>query len=657
MARSWILAFALAAPWSAPPLLGQDVGSVVRVVEGPAVVLAGVGFDLVVEADPHEVVGGLRLFTATRRLVAHKGPVVPGGARVEFRGVKVTSATEMPLQIVPLHREAGTQFEARVFPGWISLLPPLLAIVLALVFKEVVTSLFLGVWLGALFYAGLNPITGTMRAVDTFITPVLVDYSHAAILIFSFMLGGMVGVISKSGGTRGIVEAVRPLATTPRRAQLATYLSGLAIFFDDYANTLIVGNTMRPITDRMKVSREKLAYIVDSTAAPVAAIVFVSTWVGFEISLIGDGLAAAAAQSGTAPQVAVTLGSANAFTIFIHSVPYLFYPLLALLMVGLIVFLQRDFGPMLKAERRASRDEGLHREGAALMSEAGSDKMEPVEGAPLRWYNAALPVLAVVFVVLFGLYFQGRSNLGRPGTPWEIFGAASPFDALLWGSLAGCIVAIVLAVGQRILTVHQAIDGLVGGMRAMFLAGIILILAWSLGEVTKVLGTAPFISGLLEGNLPAELLPALVFVTASSIAFATGTSWGTMGILLPIVIPLAVALGGTVDPEAGASYVILLGSIASVLAGAIFGDHCSPISDTTVMSSMASACDHVDHVRTQLPYALVVGFVGVFVGNIPTAYGFPVWASLLLGAAILFALLRFYGQKDFDSPQWAGDEG
>ena len=624
-------------------------------VDAPRVVLAGLPFAITIRAPGTDSSIRVTVLGATgTRLGA--GVLKPGES-LEIRDVRIDGREEIPLSITTGDRSSVSPAVATVspklFPGWTSLLPPILAIILALVFKEVVTSLFVGVWLGAFIFAGLNPITGTMRAIDTFITPVLVDYSHAAILVFSFLLGGMVGVISKSGGTQGIVEAVRPLATTPRRAQLATYLSGLAIFFDDYANTLIVGNTMRPITDRMRVSREKLAYIVDSTAAPVAAIVFVSTWVGFEISLIGDGLAAAAAQSGTTPEVAAALESANAFTIFIHSIPYLFYPLLALLMVGLIIFLQRDFGPMLQAERRASRGEGLYREGAMLLSEAGSDKMEPAEGAPLRWYNAVFPVLSVVFVVLFGLYFQGRLNLGRPGTIWEIFGEASAFDALLWGSLTGCIVAIALAVGQRILTMHQAIDGLVGGMRAMFLAGIILILAWSLGLVTEVLGTAPYISSLLEGNLPAQLLPALVFVTAAAIAFATGTSWGTMGILLPIVIPLAVALGGTVDPEAGTAYVILLGSIASVLAGAIFGDHCSPISDTTVMSSMASACDHVDHVRTQLPYALVVGVAGVVLGNIPTAYGFPVWLSLLIGAGFLFALLRFYGKKDFDSPQWA----
>jgi Na+/H+ antiporter NhaC len=656
MSRRWIAA--LICVTLVNPLAGQAQDAAAEgtaaSVAGPKVIIPGAAFDLTVEATAMQAAGHVRIRTATGRIIGRRDVEMGGGGPFEFEGLTIEAAEDLPLTAIGGRDILIGTFETRVLPGWISLLPPLMAIVLALVFKEVVTSLFLGVWLGGFFYAGLNPITGTMRAIDTFITPVLVDYDHAAILVFSFLLGGMVGVISKSGGTRGIVEAVRPLATSPRRAQLATYLSGLAIFFDDYANTLIVGNTMRPITDRMKVSREKLAYIVDSTAAPVAAIVFVSTWVGFEISLIADGLAAAAAQPGTAPEVAAALESANAFTIFIHSIPYLFYPLFALLTVGLIVFLQRDFGPMLKAERRASRGEGLYREGAVLMSEAGSDKMEPVEGAPLRWYNAVLPVLAVVFVVLLGLYWQGRTNLGRPGTLWEIFAEASAFDALLWGSLAGCIVAVTLAVGQRILSVHQAIDGLVGGMRAMFLAGIILVLAWSLGAVTEMLGTAPYISGLLEGNLAPQLLPALVFVTAASIAFATGTSWGTMGILLPIVIPLAVALGGTVGPEAGTAYVILLGSIASVLAGAIFGDHCSPISDTTVLSSMASACDHVDHVRTQLPYALLVGLIGIFIGNIPTAYGFPAWLSLLLGAAILFAVFRFYAKKDFDSPQWAG---
>jgi Na+/H+ antiporter NhaC len=538
-------------------------------------------------------------------------------------------------------------------PDWTSLLPPLVAIGLALVFKEVVVSLFFGVWLGALLYTGFDPISATMRTIDSLVAPALVNPNHAAILIFSFLLAGMVGVISRNGGTRGIVEAVRPLATSPRRAQLATYLSGLAIFFDDYANTLIVGNTMRPITDRMHVSREKLAYIVDSTAAPVTAIVFVSTWVGFEISLIGQGLAAAAAAGGGSIET-LALAEANPFTVFLHSIPYLFYPILSLLMVGLVIALQRDFGPMLRAEQRASRGEGVFREGAMLMSEAGSQEMEPDPGTPLRWFNAVLPVVSVVAVVLLGLYFEGRANLGRAGTIWEIFGEANAFNALLWGSLTGVLVAIGLSVGQRILTLNEAVNGLIGGMRAMLLAGVILILAWSLSSVTEVLGTAQYLSGLLEGNLRPELLPVLVFLTAASISFATGTSWGTMAILIPLVIPLAVGVGGAAGFDAGSHYSILLGSISSVLAGAIFGDHCSPISDTTVMSSMASACDHVDHVRTQLPYALTVGIVGMLAGDIPTAFGMPPWISYLIGGSLLFVILRFVGKKDFDSPQWAG---
>jgi Na+/H+ antiporter NhaC len=500
----------------------------------------------------------------------------------------------------------------------------------------------------------MDPLQGLWRTVDRFAVPALADPSHASIVVFSLLLGGMVGVMSRSGGTKGIVEAVRPMATSPRRAQLATYLAGLGIFFDDYANTLIVGNTMRPITDRMKISREKLAYIVDSTAAPIAAIVFVSTWVGYEISLIDDGLQIAANQAGTPPDVAAELLSANAFTVFIHSIPYLFYPILALVFVGLVIWTQRDFGPMWEAENRASRGDGLYREGAMLMSDTSGGAMDPKEGAPERWYNAAIPVLTVILVVLLGLFFDGRAGAGPGASLWDVFGAADPFAALLWGSLSGCIVAIGLAVAQRILDPQEAVEAWLGGMRAMLLAAVILVLAWSLSEVTEVLGTAAYLSGILSENLPPFLLPVLTFLTSAGIAFATGTSWGTMAILLPIVIPLAVSLGGGIDFAGGAHYTILLGTISSVLAGAIWGDHCSPISDTTVLSSMASACDHVDHVRTQLPYALLVGVVGMAAGDVPTALGLHPVVSYLMGGTFLFLVLRFLGERDDASPQWEG---
>ncbi len=622
-------------------------------VDAPDVSMGGVPLEVAVTADSAAAGTAYTLRSADGRELA-SGTAAPGEPDTLSAGE--LSGPDFPLSLEVEGAEA-IPVDPVHLPGWFSLLPPLIAILLALVFREVVISLFFGVWLGALFYAGLDPVAATWRTVDQFAMPALADPDHASIIIFSLLLGGMVGVMGRSGGTRGIVDAVSPLATTPRRAQAATFLSGLSIFFDDYANVLIVGNTMRPITDKLKISREKLAYVVDSTAAPVAAIIFVSTWVGFEISLIGDGLRIAAEQAGTPAAVAADLASANPFTVFIHSIPYLFYPILSLVMVALVIWTQRDFGPMWEAENRASRGDGLYREGAQLMADTSGGEMEPKEGAPHRWFNAVLPVLTVILVVLGGLYFGGRAAAGAGATLWDVFGAADPFASLLWGSLAGCVVAVALAVGQRILTAEEAIEAWLGGLRAMVLAAVILVLAWSLSAVTQELGTAAYLAGILSESLPMQLVPVLTFVTGALIAFATGTSWGTMAILIPIVIPLVVALGGGVDFAGGTHYTVLLGSISSVLAGAIFGDHCSPISDTTVMSSMASACDHVDHVRTQLPYAVTVGVTGMLLGDIATAYGLHPAISYVAGAAVLFAVLRFVGRPDPDSPQWGGGTG
>ncbi len=575
------------------------------------------------------------------------------GAEVEVANLKVTGRSDLPLTLIT--PRAQPALSPIVLPGWFSLLPPLLAIALALITHEVVISLFAGVWLGAFFVAGLNPFAAILRSIDAFITPALADPDHAAIVLFSMMLGGMVGLMGRSGGTQGIVEAVAPLATNRRRGQLATYLAGLAIFFDDYANTLIVGNTLRPITDRLRISREKLSYLVDSTAAPVAAIIFVSTWAGYEISLIADGLSTAAAQvASTDMALAGELQAVSPFSVFIQTIPYLFYPILALCMVFLVAWTQRDFGPMLAAERRAAGGDGLHRKGAMLLVDTSTELLEPKEGAPRRWFNAAIPVLTVIVVVLGGLYVDGRNSLGRPGSLTETLGAANPFNALLWGALAGVLAAFVLATGQRILKVQEAIEAWAGGLRAMLLAIVILVLAWSLGAATEAVGTAPYVSHILEtAGFPLRLLPVSVFVASAVIAFATGTSWATMAILIPLVIPLAVTLGGGAGfGDETHHYTVLLGTISSVLAGSIFGDHCSPISDTTVLSSMASASDHVDHVRTQLPYALLVAVIGMLFGDIPTAYGMPWIFSYALAIAAIFAILRFVGRPatpDFTS--------
>ncbi|GMV06153.1 MAG: sodium:proton antiporter [Gemmatimonadota bacterium] len=613
-------------------------GAAQELKKAPTVVLDGVPFRVEATAgiDPVQ----LEVRDAAGQLLgrASAGPL--GTAAAE--GLRVTEKSQLPLQVL-VNGEA-TEVAPTFAPGWFSLLPPLLAIILALVFREVVTALFAGVWLGALAVAGFNPISATWRFIDTFAVPALgdVDGGHTQIVVFSLLLGGMVGIIARNGGTMGIVEAVAPFARSPRRGKLATWLAGMAIFFDDYANTLIVGNTMRPITDRLKVSREKLAYLVDSTAAPVAALVPISTWVGYEISLISDGLRIAAEQN---PDHAAALVSASPFTIFLHTIPYLFYPLLALLFVFLTSFMDRDFGPMAGAELRALSGKGLHREGAQLATDTSGHIMDPKEGVRHRWWNAAVPVLTVIFVVLVGLYTTGRAGAGPEASLMDVFGEADPFATLLWGSLAGCLMAIVMSAAQGILTVTEGIDAWLGGLRAMVVAMVILVLAWSLGSVTEEIGTAQYLATILTGRVTLHLIPVIVFITAAAMSFATGTSWGTMAILLPLVIPLTVSLGGDAGFDGGTHYSILLGAISSVLAGAIFGDHCSPISDTTVLSSTASGCDHVDHVRTQLPYAFLVAGVGMLLGDIGTAYGLPNWAALLGGGVLLFLFLRFFGTK------------
>ena len=614
-----------------------------EVADAPSVILNGVPFQITVasspdSADPFEV------RTATGTVLA--SGAVEGGASATASDLVVGSRAELPLTVTI--GGATQDLSPTLIPGWYSLLPPLLAIVIALVLREVVTALFVGVWFGALAVAGFNPLLATWRVVDEFVVPALADTDggHVQIVVFSLLLGGMVGIIAKNGGSMGIVEAVSPFAHTARRGRIATWLAGMGVFFDDYANTLLVGNTMRPITDRLRISREKLAYLVDSTAAPLAALVPISTWVGYEISLIADGLRIAAEQN---PAASAGLLGMSPFTVFIETIPYRFYPVLALYFAGLTAFMRRDFGPMAVAERRASTGGGLFRPGARLMTDTTSRAMDPKEGIAHRWWNAGLPVLSVVVVVLVGLWVTGRASAGPDASLYDVFGAADPFVTLLWGSLAGCLVAIALSTAQRILTLEESIDAWLSGMRAMLLAMVILTLAWSLGAVTEAIGTAPYLTQMLEGRVALQLLPVIVFATAAAMSFATGTSWGTMAILLPLVIPLSVSLGGFTDTGQDIQYTILLGNISSVLAGAIFGDHCSPISDTTVLSSMASGCDHVDHVRTQLPYALIVAVVGMALGDIGTAYGLPVWVALLGGAGVLFAFLRFRG-VDVDAP-------
>lgn len=530
---------------------------------------------------------------------------------------------------------------------WVSLLPPVVAIVLTLITREVVLSLFAGLWVGTLFMASFNPFDGTAASLD-FLLQALMNPDHISIIVFSLLLGGMVGVMSRSGGTHGIVDALEKFATTRKRGQLFAWFSALFIFFDDYANTLIRGNALRPMTDRLNISREKLAYIVDSTAAPLAVSAVITTWIGFEITQISSAFSTLA-ESSTDPVLSEQLmaGAENAFVIFLDSMPYLFYPIMALIFVLMTIVMKREFGPMLTAERRAFSGGGVLRPGSTPAADTNLAALQPIEGKPKRWYNAGLPVLSVVIVALYGFYTTGSAALapGQSGII-DIIGNADPFSALLWASFAGCALAIALACFQKILTVGQAMESWIGGMQSMLIAIVILVLAWGLGGITHDIGTGAYLASLLQDTLPLGLLPGVVFLIASMIAFSTGTSWGTMAILFPVVIPIAVAMGAGIGFAGGENYGILLGAISSVMSGAVFGDHCSPISDTTVLSSMSSACDLVDHVRTQLPYALVIAVIAFFVGEIPAAFNFihPIW-GLAAGIVILYLILKFYGEN------------
>ena len=541
--------------------------------------------------------------------------------------------------------QATAQTSVRTVAGWLSLIPPIVAIALALAFREVLISLSLGIFAGALILYQWNPITAFARSIDSIVVPALADTDHAKIIVFSLLLGGMVGIISRSGGTLAIVERLRVYATTARRGQLSAWAMGVVIFFDDYANTLIVGSTMRPVTDRLRISREKLAYIVDSTAAPVASVFPISTWVGFEVGLI----AAAFTELGL---------TANPYVTFIETIPFRFYPILALVLGFTIAATCRDFGPMLRAELRASTTGEVIAPGDTPLADYGAAALTPPDNIPHRAINALLPIFTVIVVAIGGMYVSGAAALNRADYPqtlaWlrEVFSNAASLDSLLWASLSAVVVALLLPLVQRILTVRQSMEAMVEGFKSMLLAIIVLILAWGIGRITIDLHTADFVVGMTEGVLAPQWLPVLVFVASAAIAFATGTSWGTMGILMPLVIPIAHRLSMAAGHPPGSELheILMLGTISSVLAGSVWGDHCSPISDTTILSSMGAGSDHIAHVRTQLPYALGIGVLGMIVGDIPTAYGLSPWISLAVGSAVIIAGVLFLGKRS----DWRG---
>ncbi|MBR0539004.1 MAG: hypothetical protein IJK36_02100 [Bacteroidales bacterium] len=519
-------------------------------------------------------------------------------------------------------------------PLWMSILPPLVAIVMALLIKEVISSLFVGILTGTFLmalYGGASPASalggGLLRVVDTYVVGSLFDADHVTIIVFTLIIGGMVRIITVNGGMQGVVNWLSRRAHGPRSGQLMTFLMDLCIFFDDYSNTLVVGNTMRPVADKLKVSREKLAYIVDSTSAPVVAVAFVTTWIGAELSYIQDGIRAIGLE-------------ASAYSVFFHSLAYSFYPFLTLGFVLMIIFSGRDFGPMLKAERKA-------RNASAMEIEMTNGVLKPA-----HVIDALIPLAVLIFGTIMGLIVTGydasvwHAETGFFSQLSATIGAANSYKALLWASLLSLLTTIVMTLLRGDMEFGKIMEEMVEGFKAMFNAVLILTMAWSIALVTKDMHTAEFVSQLLlQWSLSPWLVPVLTFALAALIGFSTGTSWGTMAILYPLILPASWLLCQEQGLNVEATMPLFYNVVASVLAGSVMGDHCSPISDTTIMSSLASSCNHMQHVSTQMPYALTVGATALLMGVLPTALGLPSWVAFLTGFAVLWLVVRFVGKK------------
>ncbi len=522
-------------------------------------------------------------------------------------------------------------------PRRTSVVPPLVAIFLAILLRRPVVALFAGVWAATWLLRSADGV-GAAKAVGLGVVdigtqlfwPKFVDSENAQIIGFVVLMLAMVGVMTRSGGIRGMMDHVARLAKGPRSTQFATYLIGLGVFFDDYANTVLVGSTMRPLTDRFRISREKLAYIVDSTAAPVAGLAILSTWIAFEVSTFSPQLPAAG------------LSAADGYAVFLQTLPFRFYCLLTLVAVPVVALSGRDFGPMLAAERRARRTGEVVAPGSRPMVGHLATRLEPVEGLIPRGHRALLPLLSFVVVTLVSILWRGGAfdmsaaeAFSLEGMSRVLYDGSGAFPILL-GSATGFALAAILAFGAGLR--GEIFSAAWTTLRAMFIALVILYLAWMIGLACEKLGTASYLRALIGSWLAPEFLPGVLFLLSAAVAFSTGSSWSTMGILLPLVVGLAFDLGERGDIG---GHLLLLISIGAVLDGAIFGDHCSPISDTTVLSSTASASDHIDHVRTQAPYALLTMVVALLVGYAPCAVlGWNPFLMFAVAAVLQFVLFR-----------------
>ena len=453
--------------------------------------------------------------------------------------------------------------------GWISILPPVLAIFLAIKTKQVYISLTLGIWLGWTIINHWNPVSGLIQTVDTMIG-VFADADHTRVVLFSAMIGAVITFTQYSGGMKGFVNRIvdRGLVKSRKSAGLLAWFIGFIVFIESSICVLVSGAVARPLFDKLRISREKLAYILDSTSAPKCVIIPLNAWGAFILGLL-------AAQ-----------GIQNPIRVFVSSIPFNFYAFTALALVLTVILTGKDIGPMKTAEQRVLHENKLLREGAESLISDAVVGMKEKPGIPARAVNMILPVATMVITMPVVLFITGGGNL------MEGSGSIS----VLWSVIAGLTVGAVSYRIQGLMRTKEITDVFMKGVGGLIPLASLMVLAFAIGDTCEALGTGPFVAQAAKSTLPPGIIPAVLFLISSFIAFSTGTSWGTFAIMIPIAVPMIQLIG--LHPG-------LL--IASVLGGGVFGDHCSPISDTTIISSMAAATDHIDHVRTQLPYALAAG--------------------------------------------------
>lgn len=497
--------------------------------------------------------------------------------------------------------------------GFLSLVPPILAIILAIITRNVIISLFSGVYIGVLFIVGGRPLEATMTTIGDFLFPQLTDSYNAAVLVLLFFIGGFVALMEKSGGGAALAEKSTKLINTRAKAQVSAWLGGIIIFFSDLGTPLIVGPVFEKIFDKLKVSREKLAWILDSTSSPVAVLI---PFIGWGVYIMGlmkkefDNMELAISE----------------FDAFLQVIPFQFYAILTVLMIPLIAFTKLDFGPMAKAEHRIQTTGQLYWPNSTPLRKPEKEKLVNQQNS--RAIMVWLPLL-VLFTTLFGLLIS-------KGFPFEPVAGEDFRIALSTAYLFAAVTLALLMIGFKVKKFGEVVDIYTSGMQKMVYVTVTLVLAWALGKVISEMGTAEYVVELLQGKIPGFIIPALLFLVGVGMSLASGSSWGTFAIMLPIAIPMAVGLDAP-----------MMVCIGAVLSGGIFGDHCSPISDTTILSSTGAGADHIDHVKTQIYYAsvnAVIALIGFIIAGV-TESAYTIIITILLLIITVFSLAKYQSKK------------